>query len=313
MAIVESTPHAVHPTTPTVPGAAGVSLDPRLGPVLLDGAMGTALRAAGLPEGVPPERWLSERPQAIRAVHAAHAGAGASVLLTCTFNAASPRLGSLPGGPAGCCARAVALARMAAPQARVAGALGPLALARPGGPAPAAQRLRRPFERPLAALADAGADLLWLESQYDGREAEAALAAAVAVGLPVVVTFTLEARGGRLVAPDGTPGEALLARAAGFAGSGRHDGRVVAVGVNCVAAGAPLAALAAWARTTLPLPFVAKPSPGLPGAVASPRAFAEALAPAVAAGARLVGGCCGAGAAHLAALAGLLQAGVARG
>jgi len=208
---------------------------------------------------------------------------------------------------------AVALAREASPFARVAGALGPLALARPGGEAPAAKALRAPFERPLAALAEAGADLLWLESQYDWREAAAALAAAVTVGLPVAMTFTLVERDGRLVAPDGTPGEALLARAARFTGAGARDGRVVAVGVNCVPAGSALTALAGWARTTLPVPFIAKPSPGLPGSVVTPAEFAEALAPAVAAGARLVGGCCGATADHLAALAARLQAAVARG
>jgi 5-methyltetrahydrofolate--homocysteine methyltransferase len=295
--------------------ALAVNLDPRLGPVLLDGAMGTALLAAGLPPGRLPEAWLGERPEAIRAVHAAHAAAGAGLLLSCTFNAASPRLATaLPGvSAARLCAAAVALAREAAPGVRVAGALGPLALARPDGEAPAAARLRAPFERPFEALAEAGADLLWLESQYDWREAEAALAAAVAVGLPVAVTFTLLPRGGRLVAPDGTPAEALLARAARFAGAGQRDGRVVAVGVNCVPTGAPLTALAGWARATLPVPFVAKPSPGLPGAVAPPEAFAAALGPAIVAGARLVGGCCGAGAGHLAALATLLQGSEARG
>jgi 5-methyltetrahydrofolate--homocysteine methyltransferase len=292
-----------------------VNLDPRLGPVLLDGAMGTALQAAGLPPGQLPERWLTERPEAIREVHAAHAAAGASVLLTCSFNAASSRLASaLPGrSVAALCAAAVALAREAAPLVRVAGALGPLALARPGGLAPGAASLRAPFERPLTALAEAGADLLWLESQYDWREASAALAAAVTVGLPVAVTFTLQERDGRLVAPDGTPGPVLLARAARFAGKGPRDGRVVAVGVNCLAAGPALTALAGWARTTLPVPFIAKPSPGMPGAVLPPSAFAEALAPAIAAGARLVGGCCGATAGHLAAIATRLQATVARG
>ena len=292
-----------------------MNLDPRLGPVLLDGAMGTALQAAGLAPGELPERWLTERPDAIRDVHAAHAAAGASVLLTCTFNAASPRLAStFPGAsPARLCAAAVALARQAAPCGRVAGALGPLALARPGGEAPPARALRAPFERPLAALAEAGADLLWLESQYDWREASAALAAALGIGLPVAVTFTLAERSGRLLAPDGTPGEALLSRAA-HAGGGRAGvGRVVAVGVNCVPAGGPLAALAAWARVTLPVPFIAKATPGLPGAVSSPTAFAAALAPAVAAGARLVGGCCGATAEHLSALAARLQLDAARG
>jgi 5-methyltetrahydrofolate--homocysteine methyltransferase len=292
-----------------------VNLDPRLGPVLIDGAMGTALQAAGLPPGALPERWLLERPAAVGAVHAAHAQAGASLLLTCTFNVASPRLAraGLAKLAGRLCAAAVALAREAAPGARVAGAVGPLALALPGGEAPASARLRAPFERPLEALAEGGADLLWLESQYDRREAEAALAVAQAVGLPVAITFTLLERGGRWFAPDGTPGEALLAGAASALPAGPLGGRVVAVGVNCVAAGAPLAALAGWARTTLPVPFIVKPSPGLPGAVLPPQEFARSLAPAIAAGARLVGGCCGATAGHLLALAAVLQESEARG
>lgn len=295
-----------------------MNLDPRLGPVLIDGAMGTALQAAGLPPNELPERWLLERPAAVGAVHAAHAEAGASLLLTCTFNVASRRLADAGlGKEAGrLCAAAVALAREAAPGARVAGAIGPLAVVRPGEPAAAgatAARLRTPFERPLEALAEAGADLLWLESQYDRREAEAALEAAQAVGLPVAITFTLLTRGGRWVAPDGTPGEALLAGAARAQPAGQHGGRVVAVGVNCVAAGAPLAALAGWARATLPVPFIVKPSAGLPGAVLPPLEFARAVAPAIAAGARLVGGCCGATAGHVAALAAALQGSEARG
>jgi 5-methyltetrahydrofolate--homocysteine methyltransferase len=76
-----------------------------------------------------------------------------------------------------------------------------------------------------------------------------------------------------------------------------------AAGVNCVPAGAPLAELAAWAQTSLPVPFVAKPSPGLPGEVLPADAFAAALAPALAAGASLAGGCCGATGEHLRALA----------
>ncbi len=299
-----------------------MNLDPRLGPVLIDGAMGTALQAAGLPPNVLPERWLLERPAAVAAVHAAHAEAGASLLLTCTFNVASRRLGDAGlGKEAGrLCAAAVAVAREAAPGVRVAGAIGPLAVVRPGGPAAAtargaatAARLRAPFERPLEALAEAGADLLWLESQYDRREAEAALEAALAVGLPVAITFTLLTRGGRWLAPDGTPGEALLAGAARALPAGQRGGRVVAVGVNCVAAGAPLAALAGWARATLPVPFIVKPSAGLPGAVLPPLEFARAVAPAIAAGARLVGGCCGATAGHVAALAAALQGSEARG
>jgi 5-methyltetrahydrofolate--homocysteine methyltransferase len=275
-------------------------------PRLLDGAMGTALQARGLSPASLPETWLLARPDEVLAVHRAHLEAGASVLLTCTFNAASPRLARALGpGAEGACARAaVALARRAVqgavgrPGALVAGAVGPAALAVPGGPAPEEAALAALAAPALRALVEAGADLLWLESQYDAREARAALRAARGLGRPVVVTFTLAERDGRLVAAGGGPAEPLLLEAAA--------GGAAAVGVNCVAAGPALAALAAWAAAALPVPFVAKPAPGLPGRVAAPADFAAALAPAVQAGAGLVGGCCGATAGHLAALAPLL-------
>lgn len=276
-------------------------LDLRGAPLLLDGAMGTALLARGLPAGALPEDWLLDRPDEVAAVHAAHAAAGARLLLTCTFNAASARLTGRPAGAdlARTCALAAGLALRAAGGGVVAGALGPAAVAVPGGDAPPRAALAAPFERPVAALAEAGVDLLWLESQYDPREAQAALAVALGAGLPVVVTFTLAGRDGRLEAPGGGAAEPLLLGAA--------EAGAAAVGVNCVATGEALTALAAWARERLPVPFVAKPSPGLPGRVLPPRPFAAALRPAVRAGARLVGGCCGAEAGHVGALAAMLR------
>ena len=272
--------------------------------------MGTALAARGLGSGALPETWLMTRPAEVLAVHAGHVAAGARLLLSCTFNAASPRLaGALGAGAvAPCCAAAVPLARRAAAGAAgvlVAGAVGPAALAVPGGTWPGEAALAAQAAPALRALAAAGVDLLWLESQYDAREARVALRAALATGLPVAVTFALAERDGELVAADGQPAGPLLRAAA--------EGGAIAVGANCVAAGAPLAALARWATGALTVPFVAKPSPGLPGQVATPEAFAAALAPAVRAGATLVGGCCGATAGHLGALAAMLaREGVAR-
>lgn len=261
--------------------------------ILLDGAMGTALLARGLPPGALPDAWLLARPEAIRAVHAEHAAAGADVLLTCTFHLASTRL-----DPALDRARlaeaAVRLAREAGPRALVAGALGPSGLAGPGRPADR-DLARRAYRSAADALARAGADLIWIESQLDVAEARAALAACREAGVSAVVTFTLREREGRLEAFDGTPGPACLAAVAAEGAE--------AAGVNCVFPGPPLDALAAWAAEGLPVPFVAKPSPGLPGAILPPAAFAVALAPALASGMRLAGGCCGATGAHLAALA----------
>jgi 5-methyltetrahydrofolate--homocysteine methyltransferase len=266
------------------------------GPVLLDGAMGTALVARGLPGDALPEAWLDARPEEISAIHRAHAAAGARVVLTCTFNVAAPRLEvALPGAAVGAlCRKAVALAREAAPGALVAGDLGPTGLVAPGGAAPSGADLHCRYARAAEALADAGADLAWIESQWDEKEARAALRAARDAGLPAVVTFTLVERHGELEAPDGTAAERLLAAVA--------LGGALAVGVNCVAPGPGLARLADWAGRQLPVPLVAKPSPGLPGAVRTPEAFAAALRPAIAAGLRAVGGCCGSTAEHLRAV-----------
>jgi len=264
--------------------------------LLLDAGMGAALLAGGLPAGALPERWLLERPAAVEAVHRGHAAAGARLLLTCTFNLAGPRLEEhgLAAELEALAGAAVRLVRRAAPGARVAGAVGPTALVFPGGGArPSEAELREWYRRPFRALRAAGADLLWTESHWDLAEARAALAEALATGLPAVATLGPALTGGWLALPDGPPlAEALRALAA--------DG-AAAVGLNCTLPGADLAG-EVTALGQLPVPLVVKPSAGLPGALLAPEPFAAWVAAAARAGASWVGGCCGAGAEHLAAL-----------
>ncbi|HYG70357.1 MAG TPA: homocysteine S-methyltransferase family protein [Anaeromyxobacteraceae bacterium] len=270
---------------------------------VLDGAMGTALIARGLEAGALPEEWLRERPEEIARVHTAHAAAGAELVLTCTFNLAAPRLEARLGAfdPRPLARAAVALARRAAPGARVAGALGPTGLFGPGRAPPPAEEVRARYAAAAAALAAAGADLLWLESQWDLAEARAALAAALRAAAMVAVSFTgfLDGEGPPRL-PDETPLlDALAAVAA--------DGAAI-VGVNCVPAGETLADLVRQAGARFRTPLALKPSPGLPGAVLAPDRFAAALEPAIRAGARYAGGCCGATGAHVGAVAALVRA-----
>jgi 5-methyltetrahydrofolate--homocysteine methyltransferase len=261
--------------------------------------MGTGLAARGLPGDALPEEWVLSRPEEVLRVHAEHAAAGARALLTCTFSCAAPRLEARLARDRieAACARAAALAREAGTEtgALVAGAVGPTGLAPPLGAGAPPAALEARYARAFSTLAEAGVDLLWIESQHDLPEALAALRAARATGLPAAVTFGLAERAGRLVPPAG-PGEAgdWLVRA--------EEEGAAAVGVNCVLAGPALALLASAACARLAVPLVLKPSPGLPGAVLAPEAFAAALRPALAAGARVVGGCCGATGAHLRAL-----------
>ncbi|HEY7956401.1 MAG TPA: homocysteine S-methyltransferase family protein, partial [Polyangia bacterium] len=55
-------------------------------PLLLDGAMGTELIARGLRVREEcPEAWNLERPDEVRAIHAAYVAAGAEVIQTNSF------------------------------------------------------------------------------------------------------------------------------------------------------------------------------------------------------------------------------------
>ncbi len=53
--------------------------------ILLDGAMGSMLIAAGLTPGLSPELWNIEQPEKVRAVHRAYIQAGAQLILTNSF------------------------------------------------------------------------------------------------------------------------------------------------------------------------------------------------------------------------------------
>jgi 5-methyltetrahydrofolate--homocysteine methyltransferase len=258
--------------------------------LLLDAATGTSLLARGLPPDALPEGWLLERPDEIAAVHAAHVAAGAQVVLTCTFNLAAPRgaAAAAAGGLGALAARAVALAR-AAGAGRVAGALGPVHS--PG------DEVRRWVAPAVEALAAAGADLLWLESQWVLAEAREALALARGSGLPTAVTLACP-DAEPLALPAGAPVEEALVALA-------EDG-AAAVGLNCVTPSPALERLVARVAPRLAVPLVVKPSAGLPGERLAPAEFGARVARLAASGASWLGGCCGAGAEHLAAIAAAL-------
>ncbi len=281
-------------------------------PVAADGAMGSALIARGLPAGVPPEAWLltPAGAAAVAAVHAEHAAAGARVVLSATFGASAVRLADGPaaGRTEDVCRAAVAIARGAVPTDRlVAGDIGPTgALLAPYGDLEPANA-RAAFAEQAAALAAAGADLLWIETMADLAEARAAVEGARdgAPGLPIVATLTFE-RGRTLF------GDRPEAAAAALAELG-----VAGVGANCGAGfDAVLEVLPALVAGAPGLLLVAKANAGRPvaaadGTVTYPATAADAAGYARRAaelGASIVGGCCGTTSAHVAAIASELEA-----
>jgi 5-methyltetrahydrofolate--homocysteine methyltransferase len=282
----------------------------RTAPIALDGAIGSALIARGLPVGHPPEAWLlaPEGAAAVGAVHAEHAAAGARIVLTSTFGASPVRLADGPaaGRVAEVCRAAATIARGAVPPGvLVAGDVGPTGalLAPYGALEPAAAR--DAFAEQAAALAAAGVDALWVETMADLAEARAAVEGALvgAPGVPVVATLTFE-RGRTLF---GNRPEEVAATLAELG--------VAAVGANCGSGfEAVLEVLPGLAAGAPGLPLVAKANAGRPvlaadGAVTYPATPAEAAdyaRRAVDLGASLIGGCCGTTADHVAAIAAAL-------
>ncbi len=148
------------------------------GRIAADGAMGTALMAAGLPAGMAPEPWLltDAGASAVEAVHAAHVAAGAGIVLTCTFGANPLRLA---GGPAA--GRTADVVRAAVAIARQAVAPGWWWQARWGRPAPSSPPTATSSRPPAATPSPrrpppgrAGVDALWIETMADLAEARAA-------------------------------------------------------------------------------------------------------------------------------------------
>jgi 5-methyltetrahydrofolate--homocysteine methyltransferase len=275
--------------------------------VLADGAMATTLFDLGLTPGEAPERWVETHPERIRALHAGAIEAGAEVILTNSFGANAVRLAAW--GAAG---RAATLNRAAAEIARgaagraviVAGSMGPT------GARVDAETVAI-FEAQARALMAGGADLVWLETFGEAAEFRAAAEGAARAGAPWCGTMSFEAGsfevGGR--SRGGLSPADLVALAAGLGHA------PIAYGANCGAGPAEtIATIAAFRDAGARGPLIAKANAGLPRAEGgrfvydvTPAQMAGYAVAARAAGARIVGGCCGVTPAHLRAMRDALE------
>lgn len=264
--------------------------------LLLDGGLGSELIAMGLASGQAPEGWVLELPGRIEEVHRRYVEAGADVIHSSTFGATRPKLDSAGVGAARCDEvnrGAVALARRAAGgRCLVAGDVGPTGeLFAPMGSA-TEEQLDEAFAEQVGLLAEAGVDLISIETMFDLREARSALRAARATGLPVIcsMTFDTKKRGNFTMVGDRL-GPALQTLAA--------DG-ADAVGLNCTVTPEQMIPMVREAREAVDVPLAAQPNAGQPRATgegivydAAPEPFAAGLLQMVDIGARIVGGCCG--------------------
>jgi methionine synthase I (cobalamin-dependent) len=270
--------------------------------VLMDGAMGSMIIAAGMRDGDTPESWMLENPEKQIEIHKAYIEAGAEVIQTNTFGASRIKLESSDAGrridPVEFNRKAVELARKAlhdqgAKERFIAGDIGPSGLFFPPVGQLTAEEAAANFREQALALVDAGVDLIMIETMYDLREAiEALRAAREATDKPVIAELTFEKRPKGYFTMMGDTIEKAVSRLS-------EEGADV-IGANCTLTSDDMLGLVSEFRSRTDLPLVFQPNAGQPVVEhgkaiyrQKPEDFARDIELIVKAGANAVGGCCG--------------------
>ncbi|MEM7222607.1 MAG: betaine--homocysteine S-methyltransferase [Pseudomonadota bacterium] len=274
--------------------------------LLADGATGTNFFAAGLQTGDAPELWNVEHPERVRALHDGFVAAGSDIILTNSFGGTRHRLKLHQAQ-----GRVVELNRRAAEIAResadasgrevvVAGSVGPTGeILVPLGPL-SIEDAAAAFEEQARGLAEGGADVLWIETMSSVEELGAAVEGAGRLGLPLATTMSFDTNGRTMMGV--TAGQAV-GLAEGF------TPRPLAVGGNCgTGPGELMAVLIGMAESARDdTVLIAKSNCGIPEYVdgeirysGTPELMAEYACLARDLGVRIIGGCCGTTADHVA-------------
>lgn len=283
------------------------------GYLLLDGAIGTMMMAAGLESGDPPEEWNITYPERVEAIHRQYIEAGSQVILTNTFGGTHFRLKLHDLQD-----QATALNRAGAEIARTAADAVPQSVAVAGSMGPTGELLEpmglmsfdaatAAFAEQVTALAEGGVDLLWIETMSDLNEVKAAVEGARSVcDLPIAATLTFDTRGHTMMGV--SPAQAMKSLS--------HLG-LIALGANCGNGPAEIEGVIASMHQVNPsLPLIAKSNAGLPQWInnelvydGTPSVMSDYAHRVYHLGARLVGGCCGNTPDHIRAMRAMLKNG----
>ncbi len=278
-------------------------------PVLLDGATGSNLMAAGMPRGVCPELWILEHPDAIHQLQTAYVEAGSQIIYAPTFGGnrinlarygLEERIRELDLTLMGYAKKAAHGRALVAGDVTTTGQfmepLGNLTY----------ETAFDTYREQISLLAEGGADLLAVETMIHIGETCAAVDAAHAVcDLPVMCSMTVEADGNIFT------GGNIIEAAAQLEAAGAD-----AVGINCSVGPEQMEAIIHNIRKTVSVPVLAKPNAGMPIIAENgqavyqmePEDFARHMMALASQGATLLGGCCGTTPAFIKALAQRLSA-----
>lgn len=272
------------------------------GAIVLDGATGTNLMAAGMPIGVCPEAWVMEHQDVLYDLQSAYVKAGTNIVYAPTFTGNRIKLEEygLEDRIEEINTELVRLSkRVVDGKALVAGdmtmtgkqlfPLGDLMF----------EELVDVYKEQASILDHAGADLFVVETMMSLQECRAAVIAIKEVSdLPIMVTLSYNEDGRTLF---GTPPETAVVVLQSLG--------VDAIGINCSTGPMEMVELVEKMAQYSTVPILAKPNAGLPELEddktvykMTPQEFADAAVALVNAGASIVGGCCGTTPEHIKAL-----------
>ena len=263
------------------------------GLTFLDGATGSNLRKAGMPNGVCTETWVLEHPEIFVDLQRRYAAAGSQILYAPTFQAQPIALKAvgLEDETEKLNADLIALSRAAAPECLIAGDITTLAAFCDSWDEGNFDLLVENYRRQIRGLIDGGADLLIGETLMYPQEAEAILCAAELEGAGAsMYSFTMQLDGSLFSGAEAGP----VLRSLEEAGA-------AAVGFNCVAADMMTPYLVSKLRRYVRGPLLCKPNAGIPTINMQGQAeysmgvaeFQDIVRQCKANGATLLGGCCG--------------------
>lgn len=266
--------------------------------VILDGATGSNLQKRGMPAGVCPEEWILENPDVLCNLQKEYIRAGSNILYAPTFSGNRIKLEEYGlGNKIGQMNRElVAVSKRAVAEEDAEGRVfvaGDLTMTgkqvEPVGSLPF-EELIAIYKEQIGYLAEAGADLLVVETMMSLQECRAAvIAAKETTDLPVMVSLSFTEEGRTLFGTDPATASLVLTTLG-----------VDAVGVNCSTGPDKMRNVVREMKRYTDLPLIAKPNAGLPqmenGETVydmEAKEFAEEMLILAEEGADILGGCCG--------------------
>ncbi|MBE0478029.1 homocysteine S-methyltransferase family protein [Candidatus Aerophobetes bacterium] len=268
--------------------------------IFFDGAMGTSLQPY-LRAGLPPEKLNLVFPQKVKAAHLSYIKQGVDVIETNTFGANRIKLDkfNLTQKLKDINYHAVKIAKETAYSQLVGASIGPLGnLVQPWGEITSSQALEV-FREQIEILAEAGADIVVIETMMSLKEAKIAVVAAREVcDLPVVCQLTFGEQGRTLT---GTDAETAVFTLEAL--------NIEVSGANCSIGPEQMFPVVKAMVSCASKPLIFQPNAGNPHLVkgktvfpVGPEEFSEWAKKFVESGVKIVGGCCGTTPEHIAAM-----------